>query len=94
MSASDDGVIFIPSTGLPNRPTQVPSKFLPTIPVEAKPPRTTPSPPQLKYRSILGDGESGLDQSLASPSIREALINRLAKRRVIPWIGAGVTWSM
>lgn len=35
-----------------------------------------------------------LEQSQASPSIIEALIHRLSRRRVVPWIGAGVTYNM
>ncbi len=38
--------------------------------------------------------EGALEQSLASPSIIEALIHRLSRRRVVPWIGAGVTYNM
>jgi hypothetical protein len=35
-----------------------------------------------------------LDQSEASVNVVQSLISRIARRRVVPWIGAGVTYNV
>lgn len=44
--------------------------------------------------STVSDKKRALDQSEASVNVVQSLISRIARRRVVPWIGAGVTYNV